>query len=441
MNTANNIDLDNTDSVHIIGIGGIGVSAAARFFLDRGADVSGSDLNGSAVTDGLAEAGVEVSVGHDATQVPENCDLVIHTIAIPETNPELQAAETREIPTLTYPEFLGLLSEDYFTIAVSGTHGKTTTTAMLADILQAADLDPTVIVGSLLGENGSIGSNFIAGDDNDVTAKPIFLVEACEYQESFLELVPDILVITNIDYDHVDYYEDIATVQAAFQKLVKSTGSDRAIITDPKDDTINKTLADVSCKIVSYQKEIDDLDLKIPGEFNKRNAQAAIATFRQLVDDAALAKRALEEFPGTWRRQEYKGETAEGTLVYDDYGHHPEEVRANVSGFQNLYPDKKIVVVFQPHQFSRTASFLDEFGQALAVADQILLLPIYTAREADDGTVSSADLLQRLPAYSQLVDDFAAAEAALEDLAGSDSVIITQGAGDVHKLANRLVKK
>lgn len=409
------IDLKQVKKIHFIGIGGSGVSALARMFLFEGKAVSGSDQSESVVTRELAKAGAKIFLSHDAKNIPPESDLVIHSIAITAHNPELLEAKRLTIGTLSYPEALGLISRDKFTIAVAGTHGKTTTTAMIAKIMIDAGLDPTVIVGSFLLDRQS---NFIAGRGK------YFVVEACEYRRSFLNLSPQILVITNIDNDHLDYYRDLDDIRSAFAELAAKVPADGRVITEKE-----------------YCRVKTDFKLLAPGAHNLRNAQVALAVAEALGIDPAAARWSLAEFRGTRRRFERRGETSEGALVYDDYAHHPTEVRATLAGAREQFPDRKIIVIFQPHLYSRTKLLFDDLAASFGGADQVLLLPVYAAREPFDPSVNSAMLAKAIGSRATTVPDFAAARAALPTLhASSSTLIITMGAGDISELPTLLLQ-
>ncbi len=259
--------LKDAQHIHFIGIGGIGVSALAAMFLHEGKKVSGSDSQDSAILAHLGELGATTFVGHDAAHIADGVDLVIYTIAAPEDNPERAEAHRRGITELSYPEALGVVSKEKYTIAVSGTHGKTTTTAMIAEILIAAQKEPTVVVGSILK---SAGSNFVAGGGDYLVA------EACEYRRSFLNLSPTVLVITNIDADHLDYYKDLADIQKAFGEMVAKVPTDGFVICDPKDAKVAPALAGAAAKSIDYTSQ-EVPELSFPGEHNVKNAQAAAA--------------------------------------------------------------------------------------------------------------------------------------------------------------------
>jgi UDP-N-acetylmuramate--alanine ligase len=429
-----NIDLKSVNKVHCVGIGGIGVSALARAFLHRGAEVSGSDAASSLITEGLESLGIKVFAGHDKENVVDEVGLVIHTIAVPADNPELLAAKEKGISVLTYPQALGLLSKDMYTVAVSGTHGKTTTTAMLAEVLAAANKSPTVIVGSLLRESNS---NFVAGDSN------ILVVEACEYRRSFLQIQPDILVITNIDADHLDYFEDLTDIQDAFKEMAEKVPEDGFIICNPKDPRVAPAIKSVSASVSDYTDVSLDGRLTVHGQHNRQNGQAAIAAAEKLGVDPVAASASVREFAGTWRRAELKGELESGALVYDDYGHHPTEIESTLAGFKERFPERRLVIVFQPHLYSRTKKLLDEFAGSFSQADRVILLPIYAARELPDPDISSDILLEKLKEQgvdAELAGDFNDAVVKLQSDTDEAALILTQGAGDVYKVADALIE-
>ena len=303
-----NIDLSKVKKAHFTGIGGIGVSAIARMMLAEGKIVSGSDVSDSAIIDELRKLGAKIFLGHNADNVAEDVDLLVYTPALTADNPELKKAVELGVPTFSYPEMLGLISKNKYTIAVSGAHGKTTTTAMIAKILIDAGLDPTVIVGSLLKDQGS---NFVAGKSE------YFVVEACEYKKSFLTLNPKIIVITNIDNDHLDYYGNLENIKKAFGEFAAKLPEEGYLVCDQNDENLKDIIKEVKFKIIDYTKiKINNnFSLKIPGWHNIKNAQAAVAVAKILGVDFKKAENSLESFEGTWRRFEFKGETKNGVLV------------------------------------------------------------------------------------------------------------------------------
>ncbi len=429
-----NIDLNNVKTVHFIGLGGIGVSAIARMMSLEGKIVSGSDQSASMVTEELEKLGITVFIGHNSSHVPEDADLVVYSIAVPPSNPEFSKAEELGISMLSYPEVLGLISQTKKTVAVSGTHGKTTTTAMLAKIFIETGLDPTVVVGSFLKD---YNSNFVAGRGEWLVA------EACEYRRSFLNLSPNILVITNIEADHLDYYQDLGDIQNAFMELVSKVPADGFIICDPNNANVRPVIEKAVAKIIDYTKiYTEDFDLKFPGAHIKKDAQMAQAVAEVVGVDQNRSIFALNSFSGTWRRFEYKGLVNETAEVYDDYAHHPDEVRVTILAMKEKYPDKKILAIFQPHLYSRTKSLLSEFITSLSLADEVILVPVYAAREMDDGSVSSLDIIDGLKAINKTTyyfDNFEAVKNHIKDNIGKDQVILVMGAGDITNLANDLV--
>ncbi len=420
--------------IHFIGIGGIGMSGLARFWLHEGAVVSGSDATQSEITDALAAEGAHVLY----QQVPENISadvqLVVYTEAMAHDHPELVAARERGIPTINYFEALGQVANEYYLIAVAGAHGKTTTTAMLIDVLEAAGYDPTAIVGSLRSKTGS---NFRAGKSKYA------VVEACEYKRDFLHLAPDVLVITNIDHEHVDYYKDLADVQAAFRALAEKVPESGAVIANATDLHVAPVLAGLSCQVIDYRQHLSlTLPLKQPGLHNRQNAAAtaAAAAFVGIGNDVAEA--ALREFAGTWRRFEYKG-TYNGAIIYDDYAHNPQKVASAIAGTRELFPAKRLTVVFQPHTYSRTKVLFTEFVDVLATADHVVMLPIYAAREPFDPTVRSEDIVTALQGRSVQADFCATMEEAVQALkmtVGETDVVLCVGAGSVTKVSASLTE-
>ena len=442
------IDLNRLSHIHFVGIGGIGTSAIARMMLGRGLVVSGSDRAASAITDRLTADGAHISIGQAPDTVLRQCDAVVHTVAIPPENPELVEARRRGIPLLTYPEMLELVSAEKYTIAVAGTHGKTTTTAMLGSILLAAGADPTVLVGGLMLDPRhqkitdqtfeQSGVNFILGDSK------YFVVEADEYKKSFLHLSPRLLVITNIDADHLDFYKDLGDIQATFAELVGRVPADGAIICNSADPHVAPICAAARAPIIDYRRQ-EIPQLTVPGQHNRYNAMAAAAAAGVLGISSRYRMQTLQNFPGTWRRFQYKGVTPQGAIVYDDYAHNPQKVAAAITGARELYPDRRIVAVFQPHLYSRTKHFLPEFANALVQADAVVLLPIYAAREANDQSISSDMLAQKItlqaPAIRAIVrDSFAAAKKYLDQELTAGDVVLVMGAGDSTQLATLLVQ-
>jgi UDP-N-acetylmuramate--alanine ligase len=428
-------DLDKIQHVHCIGIGGIGISAVAKLMLARGKKVSGSDMSLSPITELLEKSGIDVKIGHKVENINSDVDLVIHTITIPPDNPELREAEKRNTARLTYPQMLSVVSKNMTTVAVSGTHGKTTTTAMLAKIFKDAGLDPTVVVGSLLKD---FDGNLIVGKSD------YFLVEACEYRRSFLNLHPNVLVITNIDADHLDYYKDITDIQSAFREIAVRVPKNGMLVCDKSNEKLQPVLENLDCKIMDYMDFFDDkINLKFPGKHNRLDAAACLAVCKFFDIQRKLAVKSLENFNGTWRRFEFKGENSRGAILYDDYAHHPSEIKATLAGLKEKFPNKKQVVFFQPHLYSRTKDHLEDFAQSFSDTDEIYILPIYAAREIFDPSVSGEMIVEKLKKSgrkSEYVKTFAEAATIVENL-NKTCTVMTMGAGDVYKILDLVKKK
>lgn len=425
----------NIKRVHFIGIGGIGISSIARMMLLEKKEVSGSDTNDSEIIRELAKLGAKIKIGHKKENLNLKTELVIYTIAVPKNNPELIKAKELKIKTLTYPETLGLISKNLYTIAISGTHGKTTTTAMTAKIFIDAGLKPTVIVGSLLKDQKS---NFIAGNGK------YFIVEACEYKRSFLNLEPKILAITNIDNEHLDYYKNLKDIQKAFWKLVSKIPKDGFLICNAKDPKIKPILKSAKCRIVDYDRINKNFDLKFPGSHNIENAKVAFAIGELVNIKEQQIKKSLENFSGTWRRFDFKGTAKIGALIYDDYAHHPTEIKTTLKSFREKFPKKRLVVVFQPHLFSRTKILLNEFAESFGDADKIIIAPIYAAREKEDKTINSKTLVEKIKLKKGSVltlENFEKISDYLMANTSKNDIIITMGAGDIYKVGEKLTKK
>ncbi len=428
--------LANAKKIHFIGIGGIGMSALARFFVHEGKEVSGSDRESSIITDKLANLGVELFFEQVAENIKEDIDLIVYTEAMPADHEEMLAARALGVPMMNYFAALGVVANPYYLIAVAGTHGKTTTTAMLADVFEEAGLDPTVIVGSLRSKTGS---NFRSGKSKYA------IVEACEYKRDFLFLEPDILVITNLELDHVDFYKDLREVQKAFHELALKVPESGYIVTDISDPNIITVLEGVKATVVDSRSQIDlKLALKQPGMHNLLNAAKAKAVAVTLEVEEKVVVEALENFAGTWRRFEYKGDFVNefGKVpVYDDYGHHPTEIVATISGMREKYPDRHLTVVFQSHLYTRTREFFDGFVEALTKADRVIMLPIYRARKEDTSGVSGEQLVEAINKSGTEAFYFetnSAAALSVKDTTPKDGVVLVMGAGDVTEVATLL---
>lgn len=414
--------------IYCIGIGGIGLSALARYYKYQGHEVSGSDSSDSELIQKLIQEGIPVTVGVDESNITQDTDMVVYTIAIPDTQPEFVRARTLGLVTKTYPEALGEVTKSKKTIAVCGTHGKTTTTAMAYHALKACGINPTVIIGSLLA---GVGTNFIPGDSD------YMIVEACEYKRSFLNLHPTHVIVTNVDRDHLDYYKDIHDISDAFQSFAGKIPSDGYLVTHE-----DVHLTTVGTHIHADSVDNESIELTVLGKHNRSNAQLVIALSRALELDEATVRAGLKEFKGTWRRLEYKGKTGNNVDVYDDYGHHPTELRATFEALREKYgTEYGLHVFFQPHLYSRTKLFLSEFADVLATVEYVHLMPIYAAREENDGTMSSSVLADEIRARGgrvELLETTLALAPSVEALQDEHIVAINIGAGDAYAELNKI---
>lgn len=430
-------DIFDMKKIHFVGIGGIGMSALAQFLHEQGVVVTGSDREESPVTELLEKKGIRVAIGQKSENVADDSSLVVYSDAVPPENSERMRAQELSISQKSYFEALGEISIGKRTVAVAGTHGKTTTTGMLAKILKDADASPTAIVGSIVKD---FGSNYLAGTSD------LFVVEACEYRDHLLELFPQVLVITNLEWDHTDYFPSLEALQESFKKAIERVPADGFIVTDPRAVHIAPLLKAARAKVVDYTME-PSFTLLLPGEFNRMNARAAAAAARVILQKISedQISQSLSSFQGTWRRFEYKGKTVKGADVYDDYAHHPTAVRVTLKALRaktrKATPCGKIIAVFHPHLYSRTRDLLAEFATAFSDANQVFIAPIYAAREIDDGTVSSEILAERITAAGTnaiALESFGAIEKVLRKF-GKGDTIITMGAGDIYKVADALV--
>lgn len=457
------IDLKDKQKIHCIGIGGIGLSAIADILLSRGYDVSGSDMNRGENIEMLEKDGAKIYKGHEAKNV-EGADLVIYSAAIGEDNPELVRAVELGIQTVTRAEMLGLLMENTKnSIAVAGTHGKTTTTSMLSLILKNAGVDPTLLVGGNLHE---LGGNVRVGGGE------FFVTEACEYMDSFLSLKPKIEIILNIDSDHLDYFRDIDHIVESFEKFTRLVPEDGMIIAYSANPFVSRAVKGLenvttfglepSCDYSAINVEFDrggfpsyelykhgekmgDVKLNIPGEHNILNSLAAIACADMLGIELSVMKKTLEVYTGTERRFDIMGITEKGAKVVDDYAHHPTEIRATLKAAKNV-PHKKMWVLFQPHTYTRTIALFDEFAQSFGEADNIVLAEIYAAREKNIHKISSSSLVPAIKENEpgkevHYFADFEEIVDFVNENTEEGDLIITMGAGDVYKIGEMLLKK
>lgn len=445
--------LKHSKIVHFIGIGGISMSALALILKTRGYTVKGSDNNVGGCGN-LIKEGIKVYEGQSADNI-ENAELVVYTAAIKKDNPELMKARELGIPCFERAYLLGAIMKRYnCPIGIAGTHGKSTTTSMISCILLKANTNPTISVGAVLPE---IDSNYHIGSDN------YFVFESCEYAASFLHFFPKISLILNIDEDHLDFYRDINHIVDTFTQYTHNTADDGLLITNAEDANCQKAIKEYNGKIIQfgiekgdftaenilfenglptfnikYQgKTVTNVSLKIPGYHNILNALAATACCLTLGVDTEYIKAGLESFHGAKRRFEYKGKTENYTVI-DDYAHHPSEIAATLKAAKTMNYDK-VVLVFQPHTYSRTKALMPQFEEALSLADKVILCDIYAAREKDTLGVSSEKLASEIKGAVYAKSFEIAAEMAKNE-ADNNTLIITMGAGDVYKTADYLLK-
>ena len=447
--------------IHFVGIGGIGMSGIAELLLNLGYKVSGSDIKRSDITDRLEQLGGTIFKEHAAEQI-EGADVVVVSSAIEPDNPEVQAAGQSSIPVIPRAEMLAELMRLKYSIAVAGAHGKTSTTSIVASVLAKGGLDPTVVIG---GKLKSIGSNAVLGQGDFIVA------EADESDGSFLKFSPAIAVVTNIDKEHLDFYEDldaIKTVFANFLDRIPFYGlAVLCLDNEPIQDLIPQlkkryttygmsSQADFHIRDVAFGNQksgfniyhhgekLGHINLNLPGIHNVYNATASIAVGVELNIAFDLIKSALETVEGVQRRLEIKGET-NGVIVIDDYGHHPTEIKVTLKAVEENWPDRRKVVVFQPHRYSRTRALFDEFTRAFYQSDILVVMPIYAASEKKIEGVNSQNLCERIKAHGHkeviYADGFKAAGSLLKQILQPRDVLLTLGAGDVWKVGMEVLKK
>lgn len=451
--------MKNIRKVYISGIGGIGVSALARYFYSKNIEVVGSDVVRSEVTEKLEKMGITIYYEQKAENVTFAYDLLVYSAAVPAENPERQKAKELNILQKSYFEMIGELSREYKTVAVSGTNGKSTTTAMIAGILLDAQIDPTVIVGS---QYEKLDSNFHYGKSN------IFVVEACEYRAHMLLLKPQCIVLTNIEEDHLDFYKDINHIVQTFQQYINSLRQTDDLLIINNDDINTRNLVLPKCRLVRYgiipgadvcagrvRKEpgkqifeviyyghsLGDFELQIPGNFNIYNALAAIGYALSLDVPVGVIRESLKKYQGIWRRFEVvKNETI---TVVTDYAHHPTAVNSTIEAAKEFFPDRRLVAVFQPHQHDRTKKLFNDFLKSFDKADVVVLSEIFevTGREESVVDISSRDL-----ALALLEDDpvkevhyepnLVETLNKINSMVKNGDVVLIMGAGDIYKIAN-----
>jgi UDP-N-acetylmuramate--alanine ligase len=446
---------------HFAGIGGIGMSGIAEVLLNLGYTISGSDLRLSPTTERLAHLGATIYEGHQAENVAGAKALVVSS-AVEESNPEVQEARRLQIPVIPRGELLAELMRLKYGIAVAGSHGKTTTTSMVATILSHAGVDPTVVVGGKVAAMG--GSNARVGKSD------FLVVEADESDGSFLKLSPIFAIVTNIDREHLDHYTDIVEIRRAFTEFVNKVPFYGAAVLCLDDENVQSILPDVKRRTITYGRnsqadyqpatqesanfhsrfslrsrtaDLGEFHLNIPGEHNVLNATAAIAVAMELHVEPDVIREGLGKFTGVGRRFELRG-TVKGVAVVDDYGHHPTEIRATLAAAKSCCQGR-MHVLFQPHRYTRTLHLLDDFARAFHQADRVLVLDIYGASEKPIAGVSSEALVERMRAFGHRGAEYAGSNASgvemiVEGVEPGD-MILTLGAGSVSQLADKILER
>lgn len=431
------------------------MSALAALFLSRGFTVKGSDVNQSKITEHLQSLGIEIIFEQKAANITSDIDLVIKSLAIEDDNEELVRALDLQIPVMTYPQALGELMKGFDNaISIAGTHGKSTSTAMLANVFKKANLDPTVLLGTKLAELQ--GRNYGCGSSE------YFILESCEYKEGFLDLHPTAALITNVDPDHLDHYQNEENYFKAFNKYISLLPRNGVLVVNGDDANLQKILDAMDfggdrMKIITFGKgeqndyvlaanqifyagqKIGEFDLQVPGEHNRLNALGVLVMAESFAIPRDTIITALNHFGGTWRRMEFKGKLKSGAFLYDDYAHHPVEIQATLQGLRELYPGQRVIAVFQPHQYSRTKFLLQEFAQSFAQANQVIIPNIYQVRDnqSDIDSVSTEDLVAEISKYhSDVINGwgFAATSDLIKQIAQSGDVVVVMGAGNIEQL-------
>lgn len=460
-------DIKRIKRVHLIGIGGIGISYLAHFFLREGAVVSGSDLARSPSTDQLAQLGATVHEGHDASYVTKDVELVIYSEAVPENNPERLKAKELGIPALRQFEVVNEIAKDHVLIAIAGNKGKTTTTAMLATMLERAGCDPTAMVGSVVNE---WKCNFRGGKSK------YLIIEADEYKEKFLDLNPQVIVVTNVAPDHLDYFGTPERVVEAFQKFIDKLPNDGLLVIN-KDDEMSKLLRWPNCQVITFGMQLaadvmalkrqivrsrQDVDIVFrgrelgrfsipqPGVFNVYNALAALSVALSLDIEAEPLRQSLAAFKGTWRRFDVLGMYNLATVV-SDYAHHPAAVHATIGAAHDFYDPRRIVAVFQPHTRYRTKSLFDDFVTSLDRADVVIIPEIFavagreTISESEMNAGMLVEAIRQRDQYQGRTRTVIASgslektKSVIDEVMKKDDVLLMMGAGDIYKLAEELV--
>jgi UDP-N-acetylmuramate--alanine ligase len=466
------IDLNKISRIYIVGVGGIGTSAVARFFLKLGKVVSGSDRIVSSNTQDLEKFGIKVNIGHSENYVDNSIDLVIYTEDITSDSQgyiEIEKAEKLQIPILSYAQALGMLMDGYYGIGVTGTNGKSTTAAILGLILDHAGLDPSVIIGSKLSEINET-ENFHANARFGLGK--YFVCEADEYHRHMMEGKPQMIILTNVAEDHLDYYKDLTDIEKAFSDYIATLPNDGVVIYNADDHNAVEVARNAHCHKLTFgihhygdvqalnleikdQKQHFDVHFKdeflfrcavsIPGKYNISNILGAVAAAIKLGVDAEIIKQTIQEFSGIWRRFEKVGEI-NGKIIYSDYGHHPAAITGVLEAIKDFYAGKKVLLVFQPHHHNRTKKLFGEFAESLISSQYTIIPEIFdvSGREKTvDQDISSQDLInevKKLGGAAEYAKDLQATKVRVLEIIKDFDAVIFMGAGDIDNLAREIVK-
>lgn len=454
--------IDNIKNIHFVGIGGISMSGLAEIMIHAGYNVSGSDLNNSKIIERLISKGAAISIPHDSKNV-EGAELIVYTVAVKSDNAELVRARELSIPIIDRAEFLGIIMKKHqYGIAISGCHGKTTTTSMVSLVFKNAMLDPTILLG---GELDAIDGNVLVGKSD------YFITEACEYYESFLRFYPYVGAILNVEEDHLDYFKDIDHIMSAFYKFAQLIPKEGSLVVCADNENAMKIADSVQCNILTYgidnpadytasniiydqlghpsfdvyfrNTNLGVFSLNIPGKHNILNSLACIAISLNAGIDIDVIKNSLLEFRGTYRRFDIQG-TLNNITVIDDYAHHPTAIKATLDAAVQ-FPHKRVWCVFQPHTYSRTKSLFSDFAKAFYKADKVIITDIYSAsREKDNGDIHSKDVVFAINENSNnsvYIKDFAEIADLIAKEAEPGDIIFTMGAGDIFKLGKMIMDR
>lgn len=457
------VDFQKPIHVHFIGIGGISMSGLAEILLQEGFTVSGSDMKESEITAILTNLGATVHIGQVAENIDDSIDLVVYTAAIHESNPEFAEVKRRNIPMLTRAQLLGQIMLNYkYGIAVSGTHGKTTTTSMLSYVLLEAQTDPTISIGGMLD---AIGGNIRVGHSD------YFVTEACEYTNSYHAFHPYISIILNVDADHLDFFSGIEEIADSFKTFAEILPQDGLLVVNGDMQYYPHVTKDVSCKVITFGmndgndysatdivfdedghptytlvvhgKKEERVSLHATGIHNVMNSLSVIAVADFLGIDRSTTLTGLSKCSSAKRRFEHKGVTDSGVKIVDDYAHHPTEIKATLEAAKKT-PHNELWCIFQPHTYTRTKALLNEFGEALSSCDHVLLADIYAAREKDTGLVSSRDVCEKINengGNAIYLGDFDSISEFVKKNCKKNDLLITMGAGNVDSIGDSLLKK